>query len=140
MKTKIGVSATLLAAGVYFLALFGGYVPLLLAVGYILIVEENEWLRRTAIKAIVLEVVFSLLHLVINFIPGYVLDFIADIVRISPEGIFSYTVVNNIFVVLGDIVRICEVVVFAVLGVMALKMKDVKIGPVDNTVDKNIVK
>ena len=137
MKTKIGVSATLLAAGVYFSALFGGYIPLVVVAGYILIAEENEWLRRTAVKAAILKVVFDLLALAMNFIPAYLLDFIRDIVYLF-NGSFNYSVVTNIFTVLGDIVRICEVVLFVILGIKALKMQDVKIGAVDSAADKNL--
>ncbi len=139
MKTKIGVSATLLAAGVYFAALFGGYIPLIVVAGYILIVEENEWLRRTAIKAVVLKVAFSLLSLAIAFIPNYLLDFIRDIVNLF-NGNIDYSVVSKICYVLGDIVNIAEVVLFVALAFMALKMQDMKLGCIDTTTDKNIVK
>ncbi len=138
MKTKIGVSATLMAAGVYFAALFGSYVPVVLIAGYILIAEENQWLRRTAIKAVVLMVAFDLLILGLNFIPGYLLDFIYDLV-VTFNGNFSYIVVTRIFNLLTDIVRICEVVVFVALGFMSLKMQDMKLGCIDTVTDKNIV-
>lgn len=134
MKTKAGVSATLLAAGVYFAALFGSYVPVVLLAGYILIAEDNQWLRRTAVKATILMIVFDLLGLALNFIPNYFLDFIYDIVR-TFNGHFDYSVVSNIFVILSDVLRICEVILFVALGFMSLKMKDIKLGAVDKLTD-----
>ena len=37
MKTKLGISAGMMGAILYFTALFGGYVPLFIAAGYVLI-------------------------------------------------------------------------------------------------------
>ena len=45
MKSNLGISVGLLGAVAYFAGLFGGYVPLLVVVGYILLREQNYWLR-----------------------------------------------------------------------------------------------
>ena len=50
-KTKLGLSVAIMSALVFLVAAFGGYTPLLLVAGYILIAEENarvEEARRTA--------------------------------------------------------------------------------------------
>lgn len=54
MKTKLGISVGLLGTMVYFAALFGGYTPVILLAGYVLLFEENEWLKKAAIKAVAL--------------------------------------------------------------------------------------
>ena len=51
MKTKLGISVGILAAATYLAALIG-ITPLLLVAGYILIVEENDFLKKTAVKAL----------------------------------------------------------------------------------------
>ena len=71
-KTKIGVSVGLLGAVIYFMGLFSGYLATLLLAGYVLLFEENEWLRKSAVKAVALMVVFSLAATVMNLIPNVI--------------------------------------------------------------------
>lgn len=52
MKTKLGISAGLLGAAVFFLALVGGWIPTILVAGYILLFEANDWLKNCAVKAV----------------------------------------------------------------------------------------
>ena len=68
--TKIGVPAKLLAAFAYLAAFFSGYVAFLLIGGYILIREQNDWLRFHAVKAGVLMVCFSIANALISLIPS----------------------------------------------------------------------
>ena len=51
-RTKIGISAGLLGAGIYFTGLFSGYLIPIILTFYVLWFEENGWLRRTAVKAV----------------------------------------------------------------------------------------
>ncbi len=44
-KTKLGVSVALMGAALYFLGLFSGYVALIILAGYVLLMEENVWLK-----------------------------------------------------------------------------------------------
>ena len=69
-KTKLGISTHLLAAIVYLLGLFGNTVAIVIAAGYVLIREDDEWLRKSAIKALVIHVFITALTYVIAFIPG----------------------------------------------------------------------
>lgn len=71
-KTKIGVSVGLLGAAIYFMGLFSGYLTVVLLIGYVLLFEENEWLRKSAVKAVALMVVFSLAAAVMNLIPNVI--------------------------------------------------------------------
>ncbi len=51
-KTKLGISVGLLGAAIYFMGLFSGYMVAVLLAGYVLLFEENEWLKKSAVKAI----------------------------------------------------------------------------------------
>ena len=53
-KTKIGMTVGLLGAAIYFIGLFSGYLTVVLLIGYVLLFEENEWLRKSAVKAVAL--------------------------------------------------------------------------------------
>lgn len=59
-KTKLGISAGLLGAGLYFSGLTGTLAVIVLA-GYVLLREENPWLRRTAVKAVSIVLLMSIL-------------------------------------------------------------------------------
>ena len=46
MKSKLGVSVGLVGAALYFAGLFGGMLLLLVLIGYVLLVEDNEQNRE----------------------------------------------------------------------------------------------
>lgn len=77
-KTKLGVSVAVLGAAMYFTGLFSGYIVAVVLAGYILLMEENEWLKKTAVKAVALMIAFSLLSTLLGLIPG-VINFIDSI-------------------------------------------------------------
>lgn len=60
-KTRLGISVGLLGAAIYFMGLFSGYLLAVLLAGYVLLFEENSWLRKNAVKAMSVMAVFSLL-------------------------------------------------------------------------------
>lgn len=136
VKTKLGITIGLMGAALYAVALFGGYVPAILLAGYVLLMEENEWLKRTAVKAVALLAGFSFLVYVINVIPdvvGWVLSFI------NLFGTSLYlSELNAIFSVLTSAVSIAKDLVFLFLIVKSLKLATVKVPVVDPLVDKNM--
>lgn len=68
-KTKLGVTVGLLGAAVYFSALFASYIPVIMIAGYILLAEENEWLRKAVIKAVVLLMSIEVFLAIVSLIP-----------------------------------------------------------------------
>ena len=63
-KTRLGISVGLLGAAIYFMGLFSGYLLAVLLAGYVLLFEENSWLRKNAVKAMSVMAVFSLSNLI----------------------------------------------------------------------------
>ena len=51
-KAKLGISVGLLGAAIYLTALSGSLLGLLVLAGYVLLVEDNQWLRLSAVKAV----------------------------------------------------------------------------------------
>lgn len=134
-KTKLGISVGLMGAAAYLATLFGGYVAAIIVVGYILLFEENPWLKRTGIKAMVLLVSFSLLSLIIGLIPDalQIIDNLVDVFK----GDFDVAVVYKIESVLLNIVSYVKTIVFFVLGIKALKQSTLAIGFVEKVISKN---
>lgn len=133
-KTKLGVKIGTLSAVVYFTAMFGGYIPLFLLVGYILLKEENDWLKRVCYKAVAIMLVSSLLISVIGLIPS-ALNIIASFVSLF-EGYFSYSVVSSIVNILMSIVNFVVDILLLALGIKAYKMQDVKVAKLDKIVEE----
>jgi uncharacterized membrane protein YbhN (UPF0104 family) len=65
-KTKLGISVGLLGAALYFLGLLS-FLGLLILSGYVLLFETNEWLRRSAVKAVAVVIGFALISMIFTF-------------------------------------------------------------------------
>ena len=67
-KTKLGISVGLFGALVFAAALFGGYMSSIIILGYVLLFEANEWLKKSAVKAVATLVAFSFVTAVIGLV------------------------------------------------------------------------
>lgn len=144
MKTKLGIGIGFAACIMYLAGFFGGYtVPVLIA-GYVLVCEENDFLRKSALKALGVLLLFSCLSALINFIPD-IFGVIDDIMRIfGSSDTFSYmSVPNKINQILGfikDILGICEKCLMLFLAYKAVRVQTVKVPVVDGLIDKFVPK
>jgi hypothetical protein len=136
MKTKLGISAGAFAALTFLMAIYGGYTVILLAIGYVLIAERNDWLRSTVVKAGVIMLFFSIVSTLLYAIPD-LLGWINSFLNIFDKR-FSYSVVTNIVRFLDDTLVIIRRVLFLLLALFALSMKTIKIGFVDKFVAKHL--
>lgn len=60
-KTKLGISVALMGAGLYFLGIFS-FIPAFLLAAYVLLREESAWLKRNAIRMVIIVTGFYILH------------------------------------------------------------------------------
>lgn len=135
-KAKLGVSVGLVGAALYFFGLFNGYLAMGLLAGYVLLVEEDAWLRKQAVRAVALLVCFSLLSTLIGLIPDF-LGLIGDVVNLF-EGSFSYSVVSKIVRLLQDILSFVKIILFLLLGFKALGQTSLKLPVVDDLANRNL--
>ena len=150
MKTKLGISAGMMGAILYFTALFGGYVPLFIAAGYVLIKEENTFVRKAAFKSTVLLLFFSavstllssfneILSIIGNLFDTFIIVIPAIITFIHYKvnkleiSVISKTDSDDIF---NSIISLIKTVVFVIFGIMAFKQEDIRIPPIDDAIDK----
>ena len=96
--------------------------------------EENAWLKKSVVKAIVLMVFFSVLVAVLNLVPD-VIGFIGNIIAIF-DGYFTIAIVSHIIAVLISAIDIAEKVLFLGLGVKALSQGTIAIPFIDTQVSK----
>lgn len=133
-KTKLGVSVGLLGAALFLGGLFGGYVAVFLVAGYILLFEENEWLKKASVKAVAVMTVFALLSTVVGLIPDC-MNLISDFLQIF-KIYFTADIVHSIINVIQDVIELIRVVLMLVLGVKALNQGTVTVPVVDNLISK----
>ncbi len=133
-KTKLGISVGLLGAAIYFMGLFSGYLPVIILAGYVLLCEENGWLRKNAVKAVCIMALFSLLSVVLNLVPNTI-TFIDDFLEIF-HGYFRAGTLTKLFFVIVSALDIVEKLLMIVLGVKALTQGTITIPFVDNFIDK----
>ena len=132
-KTKLGVSVGIFGAFLYVAALFGGYIAITLLAGYVLLMESNEWLKKTAVKAVATLACFSFLSLLIGLITGVFnvfFNFFGNSIRFS--------IIDNIFSVISQIISFLKDLVFAALIYKALNQGTVKLPVIDKLIDKYI--
>ncbi|MCL2372489.1 MAG: hypothetical protein FWC78_03705 [Defluviitaleaceae bacterium] len=135
-KTRLGITIKLFGAGLYFLGIIS-IIPLVLAAGYVLLFEENQWLQRVAVKAIAVVILFAILSALLGLASNSV-NAITDFTN----GIFNGTLNLNIILrIIGFLARVLSVVQAAVLlllGFRALKMRDVGVPGVDSAINSNM--
>ena len=134
MKSKLGISVGLVGAMVCFSACFGNYIAAILAAGYVLLFEESEWLKKTAVKAVALMVCVDVFVALVGLIPD-LLGWIQQLVALF-KGEFSYTSIRRIISIITSAVTICQTALFLLMGVKALNQGTIRIPVVDKLVDK----
>lgn len=133
-KTRLGITVGLLEASIYFTGLFGGFLVAVVLVGYSLMFEENEWLKRNAVKAIALMIFFAMLSAVVNLIPDTIsfINYVAGIVG----GYVNAEMLSSITSAIVSAIGISEKILFIVLGIKALNQGTVAVPIVDKLIDK----
>lgn len=130
MKTKLGLSVGVTAMGIYLLGLFGGYVALLLVVGYVLLAEKDAWLRKAAVKALVLAMLFTLASYAIHLLPDVlgVLNSFLNTFEVS----FRYYWLTSLVNALQGALNVFETLLFVYMALKAQNRVDVPVSFVDN--------
>lgn len=133
LKTKLGISIALVGATMYFLGAFS-LVPAAMLAGYVLIAEENEWVKRQAARMIGVVVLFGLLSIAVGWI-----DDVVGVLNIIVHWFSSdvnLAVPARLTYLIQYIISIAKEVLLLLMGFKALGMKNVKFSPVDKLLDK----
>ena len=71
-KTKLGLPVGVCVAATYLIVFFGGWIPALLLLGFILLYEENTTLKISVVTAVALALACALANALIGLIPEFV--------------------------------------------------------------------
>ena len=124
--------------GYFFLAVFlaAVFFTAVFLAGYVLLVENNEWLRKNAVKTIVLMIIFSIVAAIINLIP----DAMSCVEHImSAMGlVFNENCLSNLVAAITSVIDICQKLLFIILGTKALNQETIHIPSVDRFINKYV--
>lgn len=133
-KTRFGISVGMLGSAIYLTGLFSGYLVAVLLTGYVLLFEENVWLKRSAVKAVALMVFFSFITVLINLIPN-VMSCISYIAAMFGSS-FYISFISNLVSAVTSVIDIVEKLLFIGLGVKALNQGTIAVPVVDKLISK----
>lgn len=135
-KTKIGLSVGLLGAIICFAGLYGGYVATLFLVGYVLLFETNEWLRKSAVRVVALMFTFSVILTFVNLLPNIIS--IVNYLAAMFGGSVYIAFISNFINAVVSVINLVEKFVFIGIGVMSLGQKNITIPGIDHLIDKHM--
>ncbi len=135
-KTKLGISVPLLAAAVCFAAVFGGYVATIILAGYVLLKEEDAWLRKTSVKAIAVMMLFSFFSTIVSFVPDIV-SIVNNLCTIFNSS-FEIDKLSQVVYLVKGVLTLIESLILIIMGYKALKYTDMNVSVVDKIVDNNM--
>ena len=136
VKSKLGISVGLLGALCFLLGLYGGYVIAGVVVGYILLKEENVWLKKLAVKVIALMLTFSLASTIINLIPN-LLDILYSFLGLFGRPLYL-SFIEGFFSILSQVLSLIRTILFLAMGALALAQKTIKIPGIDDLINKHM--
>ena len=133
-KTKFGVAVPFVAAALALMGLASGYVIAGILVGYILLKEENVWLKKTAVKIFATMLAFTALTYLVSFWPDTVGLFksLMNLCKVYMDTM----VFDQVFSLLSRVVYWAKDVVMLILAYIALTQKEIKLPVVDTWVEK----
>ncbi|NLD46726.1 MAG: hypothetical protein GX660_05935 [Clostridiaceae bacterium] len=134
-KTKLGISVGLLGSALYFTGLLN-YFALIILAGYVLIFEENEWLKKSAVKVVTIIIAFTIVSTLFS-----ISNNILDILNVPLSWIrFSFRLSwpLKIDTIALKVLSILQSGILIILGFKALTQGTIKLGPIDKIIDKNI--
>lgn len=133
-KSKMGISVALLGVALYLTAMFGGTMSVLLLAGYVLLVEDNQWLRLMAVKAAAIFFFFAFAGAMVDYVPNAI-SLISSVATLFKGG-FSVLVLTNIVAVVHNVLDFIEKVFLTILAVKSLNQGTIAVPFVDNLVVK----
>lgn len=136
MKTKLGISTAMFAAGAYLLGLFSGYLVMLLITGYVLICESDEWLKKAVVKGLVVMLTFSLISAIIGLIPNAI-NIVDDLFNIF-GGNFSIAFLSRTVNFVNTVLSVFEKLLMLGFAFLALDGKTIKLPVIDDFMGKHM--
>ena len=132
-KTKLGLNIGMMAALVYLACNFAGYTIAMLLVGYVLLCEEDAWLKKSALKGVLIMLAMSIAGSVINLVPNIV-SIPLDLLNIFGFNLHFYFL-HEIANLLYNVISLAETVLLLFLALKAVNKQEIKVPVIDKIVE-----
>lgn len=133
-KAKIGISVGLLGAIMFFMGTINILGAIVIA-GYILIKEENAWLKKAAVKMLIVVATFGVLLTCMGLVDDVVNVINVVINWFTYKSIKLPLGIDNIY---RYVCYFCQDALLVLLGFKALSMGTVKLGFFDKIINKHM--
>lgn len=134
-KTKLGISVALTAALLYFLGLISP-IALVVAAGYVLIAEKDQWLRKSAVQALAIMLFYQIVVAVIG-VGSYLFTFLNNVITNFAHS-FHIGYPLHIDNILLSLAWLAQAVLLLILGFMALANKGFDLPMISDFADKHL--
>lgn len=134
-KTKLGIPVGVFAAIIYFIAVIGGYnslIVLILALGYVMMKEDNQWLKKAVFKALAIFLAYYVFVELINIFDNSILSLPYTL---SNGKIRSIKIPFNFINIIKSLASLVRYALLLFLGFGAFKQKDLPIASIDNVLN-----
>lgn len=131
--TKLGIKSNIMAVLMCIVGLVSGYTGALLLAGYILLFENIDSLRKTAIKVLTIMCMCSLLSELCGFIPD-VISWISSILMLFGGSLYI-GFLSSLCSILSGAVWLVETFMLVIMAINAYKGKDFSAGKLDKVVE-----
>lgn len=128
-KSRLGVTVGMLGAIIYFSALISPVILILLA-AYVLLMEDDIWLKGTAVKAVAFYLVFFFIFQIIDG-----MNYFLNIINRIFQFLISWNPCLSFPGGISDLLSICRIVFFILMGLGAFQMRPVRIRKIDEFVE-----
>lgn len=137
MKTKLGISVGVLGAITCWCGVLSGYLAVLVLAAYVLLKEEDGWLKNTVVKVVITMVLFDVVAVLIGFIPD-ILSWVTTLTRVVSEEPNYFSKVNSFVELFTKLINIIQKAYLLILGFMALNKKTINVPFVDSFIEKHV--
>ena len=138
-KTKFGISANAYAALAFAVGLLG-IIPTLILTGAVLILEDNQWLKRMCVKAVAFIAIMNIFGVILMLLPDFlnIVEKLLLVVEVDKNVIDVFTKVDLIFAVFRNVLTIFTNVMLIFYAYMAYCGKYAKVLFIEGLVNRNM--
>lgn len=134
-KTRFGLSANAYAGLTFLAGIINPFITLIMA-GAVLLVEDNDWLKRVVLKAVTFVILVGVSIFTVQMI-NTALDCINGLLYYV-DATFEATKVKNFIALCAEILRVLEVIFLIIFAKKAFAGQYVKLPVGDGIVEKNV--
>ena len=138
-KTKLGISANAYEALVFAAGLLG-IIPTLILTGAVLVLEDNQWLKRMCVKAVAFIAIMNIFGVVLMLLPDFLnlIEKLLIVAEVDKVVIDVFTKFDLIFSIFGNALTIFTNVMLIIYAYMAYCGKYAKVLFIEGLVNRNM--